>query len=192
ILAVFARLRRRYPELLLVLVPRHPERFGAVARLCRRRGFETANRSTLTGNLPESVSVIVGDTMGELHTLYAASDIAVIGGSFVRRGGQNPLEACMVGVPVLFGPHMFHFEEISALTLERGAGRQVPGAVALTDAVSLYLDQPALRRAAGTAGQALIRENRGSLESTLAAMSRQLATTRAAVADRPDAADSPV
>ena len=191
ILSTFAALRQRYPDLLLVLVPRHPERFGAVTRLCHRRGFETASRSTLTGDLPRSVSVVVGDTMGELHTLYAASDIAVIGGSFVRHGGQNPLEACMVGVPVIFGPHMFHFEEISALTLERGAGRQVPDADALGDAVQLYLDQPELRRAAGAAGKALIRENRGSLESTLAAMNRQLATTAAAVAERRATADFP-
>jgi 3-deoxy-D-manno-octulosonic-acid transferase len=191
ILSTFAALRQGYPDLLLVLVPRHPERFGAVTRLCHRRGFETASRSTLTGDLARSVSVVVGDTMGELHTLYAASDIAVIGGSFVRHGGQNPLEACMVGVPVIFGPHMFHFEEISALTLERGAGRQVPDADALGDAVQLYLDQPGLRRAAGAAGKALIRENRGSLQSTLAAMNRQLATTAAAVAERRATADFP-
>jgi len=190
ILSAFADLRQRYPDLLLVLVPRHPERFGTVVRLCRRRGFEVARRSTLSGNLPGSCSVVVGDTMGELHRFYAASDVAVIGGSFVRHGGQNPLEACMVGVPVIFGPHMFHFEEISALTLERGAGRQVPNAGALVEAVALYLDQPELRRTAGAAARALISENRGSLESTLTAMNRQLARTGARSAERKGAASS--
>ncbi|HEY5666136.1 MAG TPA: lipid IV(A) 3-deoxy-D-manno-octulosonic acid transferase [Gammaproteobacteria bacterium] len=191
ILTAFADLRQRYRDLLLVLVPRHPERFSTVARLCRRRGFTAARRSMHSGDLPAAVSVVVGDTMGELHRLYAASDVAIIGGSFVRHGGQNPLEACMVSVPVIFGPHMFHFEEISALTLERGAGRQVPDAAALVDAVALYLDQPELRRAAGRSARALIEDNHGSLEATLAAMSRQLASTAAAAGRVEDAADSP-
>lgn len=186
ILSAYCALRRRHADLLLVLVPRHPERFAAVTRLCRRRGFQTRRRTELSGPLPAATNVLVGDTMGELHKLYAASDVAFVGGSLVRRGGQNPLEACTVGVPVIFGPHMYHFEEISALTLERGAARQVPDAEALVGAVGLYLDQPALRRAAGEAARALIRDNHGSLDRTLDAMSRQLAATAAGVA-LPDA-----
>lgn len=184
ILSAFDALRRRHSDLLLVLVPRHPERFAAVTRLCRRRGFSTRRRTQLSGSLPGGTDVLVGDTMGELHKLYAASDIAFVGGSLVRRGGQNPLEACTVGVPVIFGPHMFHFEEISALTLERGAARQVQDAKALIRAVALYLEQPELRRAAGLAARALIRDNHGSLARTLEAMSRQLVVT--AGADRRD------
>src|SRR5690606_27664936 len=87
------------------------------------------------------------------------------------KGGQNPLEACAVGVPVLFGPHMFHFEEISALVLERGAGQQVQDERALVDAVALYVDQPALRAAASNAALGLMAENRGALERTLEWMS---------------------
>jgi 3-deoxy-D-manno-octulosonic-acid transferase len=174
ILRAFASLRRRYSDLLLVLVPRHPERFNGVTRLCRRRGFTTARRSQLTGPLPAHTEVLVGDTMGELVKFYAAADIAFIGGSLVRHGGQNPLEACSVGVPVIFGPHMFHFEEISALSLERGAARQVADLRALVDAVALYLDQPELRRAAGQAALGLIRDNQGALERTLEAMRQEL------------------
>jgi len=184
VLRAFAALREGCPTLLLVLVPRHPERFSEVVRLCGRRGFSTVRRSRLRGPLSPDTSVLVGDTMGELQSLYAASDIAFIGGSLVRHGGQNPLEACRVGVPVIFGPHMFHFEEISALTLERGAARQVPGPAALVDAVLLYLEQPALRRAAGSAALALIRDNRGSLDRTLAALGRQLSTADTPVASR--------
>ena len=117
--------KRRYPQLLLVLVPRHPERFHAVARLCRQRGYAVALRSRTPGGLPPGTEVLVGDTMGELQRLYAAADVAYIGGSLVPHGGQNLLEACAVHVPVVFGPHMFHFEEISAMALERGAARQV-------------------------------------------------------------------
>ena len=183
VLRAFASLRRRYADLLLVLVPRQPERFIRVTRLCRRRGFDTARRSRLTGPLPAGTEVLVGDTMGELVKFYAAADIAFIGGSLVRHGGQNPLEACSVGVPVIFGPHMFHFEEISALSLERGAARQVADLRALADAVALYLDQPELRRAAGQAALGLIRDNQGALERTLEAMRQELA--RADLASRP-------
>jgi len=167
ILAAFARLVRRYPNLLLVLVPRHPERFASVARLCRRRGFATAMRSGTPGALPSGTEILVGDTMGELHRLYAAADLAFVGGSLVRHGGQNLLEPCAVGVPVVFGPHMFHFEEISAMALERGAARQVRDIDELVAAVELFFDQPALRAAAATAARTLISDNHGSLERTL-------------------------
>lgn len=173
ILTGFAMLLRRYPSLLLVLVPRHPERFATVARLCRRHGFDTALRSATRGTLPPGTQILVGDTMGELHRLYAAADLAFIGGSLVRHGGQNLLEPCAVGVPVVFGPHMFHFEEISAMALERGAARQIRDVDELVDAVSLYFDQPALRAVAGAAARSLMRDNHGALERTLKHMGEQ-------------------
>jgi 3-deoxy-D-manno-octulosonic-acid transferase len=185
VLEAFHAMRRRFPTLLLVLVPRHPERFAGVARLCRRAGYRIALRSTRE-DVHASVDVLVGDTMGELHRLYAAADIAFIGGSFVRRGGQNPLEACAVSVPVIFGPHMFHFEEISALALERGAARQVQSVEELVEAVALYFEQPALRDAAGAAAHSLVAENRGALARTLKHMSEAL--TAGAVRSRRDVA----
>jgi 3-deoxy-D-manno-octulosonic-acid transferase len=174
VLKAFAALLRRYPTLLLVLVPRHPERFGSVARLCRRRGFGVALRSRTPGALPGDTQVLVGDTMGELQRLYAAADVAFIGGSLVAHGGQNLLEACAVNVPVIFGPHMFHFEEISAMALERGAARQVHDVAALESAVTLYFEQPELRRAAGEAAHTLVTDNRGALLRTLALIERAL------------------
>jgi 3-deoxy-D-manno-octulosonic-acid transferase len=167
VLDAFARLKARLPELLLVLVPRHPERFQSVARLVRRRSHAVALRSRTPGVLPPGTEVLVGDTMGELQRLYAASDVAFIGGSLVPHGGQNLLEACAVRVPVVFGPHMFHFEEISAMALERGAARQVLDVDGLVAAVALYFEQPELRRAAGQAAYTLVAENRGALERTL-------------------------
>jgi 3-deoxy-D-manno-octulosonic-acid transferase len=167
VLDAFAWLKRRYPALLLVLVPRHPERFGAAAALSRRRGFAVALRSRAPGPLAAGTEVLVGDTMGELQRLYAAADVAFIGGSLVPHGGQNLLEACAVEVPVVFGPHMFHFEEISAMALERGAARQVHDVQTLAEAVALYLDQPDLRRAAGRAAHTLVADNRGALGRTL-------------------------
>jgi 3-deoxy-D-manno-octulosonic-acid transferase len=167
VLDAFERLRSRFPKLLLVLVPRHPERFQAVARLCNRRGLRVRLRSRTRGALPLQCDVLVGDTMGELQRLYAAADVAFIGGSLVPKGGQNLLEACAVNVPPVFGPHMFHFEEISAMALERGAARQVHDVDALVAAVALYFEQPDLRRAAGNAAHTLVTDNRGALQRTL-------------------------
>jgi 3-deoxy-D-manno-octulosonic-acid transferase len=112
--------------------------------------------------------------MGELQLLYAAADVAFIGGSLVPKGGQNLLEACAVKVPVIFGPHMFHFEEISAMALERGAARQVHDVAELVRAVALYFEQPDLRRAAGRAAHTLVTDNQGALERTLAHMTEAL------------------
>jgi 3-deoxy-D-manno-octulosonic-acid transferase len=183
VLESFAWLKRRYPALLLVLVPRHPERFQAVARLCRKHGFAVALRSRSAGPLPAGTEVLVGDTMGELQRLYAASDVAFIGGSLVPHGGQNLLEACAVHVPVVFGPHMFHFEEISAMALERGAARQVHDARGLADAIELYFDQPDLRRAAGNAAHTLVTDNRGALGRTLALVEEALPVAGWSAAD---------
>jgi 3-deoxy-D-manno-octulosonic-acid transferase len=181
ILDAYAALRRRFPTLLLVLVPRHPERFATVARLCGRAGYTIALRSTTRGDLAPQVDVLVGDTMGELHRLYAAADVAFVGGSLVRRGGQNPLEACAVRVPVIFGPHMFHFEEITAMALDRGAARQVHTVADLAEAVALYFEQPALRAAAGRAAHSLVTDNRGALTKTLKHMGESLAGSASSV-----------
>jgi len=167
ILKAHAQLCQRHPQLLLVLVPRHPERFAAVARAAQRAGFEVARRSESTARLPESVAVYLGDTMGELSLLYAASDIAFVGGSLVPKGGQNILEAFAAGVPVVFGPHMFNFLEISELALEARAARQVPDGSALTAAVDDFLKDPNLRYKAAQAGRALIEQNKGALGRTL-------------------------
>jgi 3-deoxy-D-manno-octulosonic-acid transferase len=175
LLAAYTEIRRHVPDALLVIVPRHPERFSAVVRLCRRRGFVTAVR-TVSGDAPlaAEVQVYVGDTMGELQSLYAAADLAFVGGSLVRRGGQNLLEACAVGVPVIFGPHMFNCEEVSALALEYGAGCQVQDRAELVTAVLRYLSAPALRAAASRAAERLVAENRGALAKTLEAIAEIL------------------
>src|SRR5690606_14177595 len=160
-------LREKFPDLLLVIVPRHPERFDRVAQLCERRGYEIALRSLTHSELEPTVDVVVGDTMGELQRLYAASDVAFVGGSLVRHGGQDTLGACAVRVPVGFGPHMFPSEEIASLALARGAARQVHDANELVEAVGLFLERPELRREAGEAAHSLMEDNHGALERTL-------------------------
>jgi 3-deoxy-D-manno-octulosonic-acid transferase len=186
LLLACAELRRTLPDLLLVLVPRHPERFAAVARLARAHGLGTVTRTAIgEAPLAAEIGVYVGDTMGELQCLYAAADVAFVGGSLVGRGGQNVLEACAVGVPVIFGPHMFNFEEICAMTLERGAGRQVQDRHELVAAALQYFRSRELRRAAGRAGRELVAANRGALARTVEAVAATLRREeRAVCADR--------
>jgi len=162
----FKELRRNYPDLLLLIAPRHPERFSTVARISRRDGFNTALRSELHGPVAEDIEVIVADSMGELLKLYTASDVAFVGGSLVPVGGHNVLEACAVGLPVIFGPHMFNFDEISQLTLEKQAGKQIHSVRELVAAVSGYLNDANLRFETGERGKNLVKQNRGALERT--------------------------
>jgi len=166
ILVAFRELRRTYPDLLLLIVPRHPERFVPVAKISRRDGYKTVLRSELRGPVDEDIEVIIADSMGELLKLYAASDVAFVGGSLVPVGGHNVLEACAVGLPVIFGPHMHNFDEISQLTLDRNAGKQVETIPELVAAVATYLGDANLRFETGEKGKKLVLQNRGALERT--------------------------
>lgn len=172
VLEAFAQLRAQRPDLLLVLVPRHPERFEPVAKICEQRGFVTERRSAGRDSVDARTAILLGDSMGELLLFYAAADVAFIGGSLVPRGGQNLLEAAALAVPVVFGPHMFNFNEISRMTLERGAGRQVHNVTELASSVEAYLRDSAMRRAAGAAGRLMVAENRGALSKTLVLVKR--------------------
>jgi 3-deoxy-D-manno-octulosonic-acid transferase len=169
VLAALAQLKRhkRFANMLLVLVPRHPERFAAVARLCRKSGFRIALRSETPGAVPADVEILVGDTMGELQLFFGAADVAFIGGSLVPTGGHNLLEASAVGKPVVFGPHMFNFQEISQMTLERGAGVQIQAPSGLAAAVSDFLGNANRRDSAGEAGRKMVEENRGALAANM-------------------------
>ena len=169
ILAAHAQLRQdaRFNDALLVVVPRHPERFQSVFRLCRKAGHSVALRSQNPGALSPAVEVLVGDTMGELMLFFGACDCAFVGGSLVPTGGHNVLEAAALSKPVIFGPHMFNFTEIAQLTLERGAGVQLSDATQLAPALAEFLGNPNRRDLAGEAGRKLVEENRGALERTM-------------------------
>jgi len=173
VLGVFARLKKNHPDLLLLLVPRHPERAPAVARLCKKQSLRAVRRSEST-EASAAVDVCIGDTMGELCMLYAAADVAFVGGSLAPTGGHNVLEPCAAGVPALFGPHMFNFAEISRLVLRNNAGAMVAGAPQLESAVAQLLADPAKRARMGEAGRALVAANSGALEKTMAFIDRHL------------------
>lgn len=175
VLEAFGKLKESFPHLLLVVVPRHPERFTRVARLCRRTGHKVVRRTEHAGELARDVDIVVGDTMGELQKLYAASDVAFVGGSLVEVGGHNILEACAVGVPVIFGTHMFQAEEVGAMALEQAAARCINDIAGLTDAVKTFIEQPEILETAAGAAMALVAANRGALERTLGLIDGTLA-----------------
>ena len=128
ILAAHRQLLSNHPDALLILVPRHPERFNSVNELCLSQGLPTRRRSTGEA-VQAGDQVLLGDTMGELLFLYALADIAFVGGSLVANGGHNLLEPAALGKPVLSGPHLFNFLEIAAQLREAGALSEVENAV---------------------------------------------------------------
>ncbi|MCU0807355.1 MAG: 3-deoxy-D-manno-octulosonic acid transferase, partial [Candidatus Contendobacter sp.] len=166
VLDAFARLRARWPELLLLLVPRHPERFDGVAALYQQRGFSVVRRSEQRICTPEA-AVFLGDSMGELLLFYAATDLAFVGGSLVPTGGHNVLEPALLGLPVLFGPHMFNFTEAGERLLEAKAAWQVTNAAELAAMVDRLLTDPALGQNAGQLGRSVVERHRGALAALL-------------------------
>ena len=168
VLEAFRTLLDTNSDTLLILVPRHPERFASVEKLCRREGYAVERHSDRREPLPAETQVLIGDTMGELVSLYAASDVAFIGGSLIRHGGHNLVEAMVVGTPCVFGPHVFNFEQSSRTALEYGAAEQVRDPRGLAATIAAYLDDPDRRSRAAEAARRVIEDNRGSLQATQA------------------------
>ncbi|MFZ5723715.1 MAG: lipid IV(A) 3-deoxy-D-manno-octulosonic acid transferase [Pseudomonadota bacterium] len=171
VLAAHRRLRALRPDLLLILVPRHPERFAAVAALATREGFATAQRSR-DDAVVAGTAVYLGDTMGELTLLYGCADVAFIGGSLSGTGGHNLLEPAALGLPLLSGPSLFNFQQIGDELSGAGVLRLVHGADDLAAAVDGWLADAEHRREAGARGRRFVHDNRGALARTLALIDR--------------------
>jgi 3-deoxy-D-manno-octulosonic-acid transferase len=169
LLRAFQSLLNDFPDLLLVIAPRHPERFESVVKLVARQGFKASRRTRQSGALDASVQIQIADTMGELPVLYGAADIAVVGGSLIPIrgiGGHNILEPCAVGVPVIFGRNMGNFLEISEIALRAGAGFQVSDEAALITQLRGLLDDAPLRDSVGEAGRMMVEQNAGATQKT--------------------------
>lgn len=165
------------PDALLVLVPRHPQRFEEVARLAESRGFAVARRSDESPVAP-NVRVLLGDSMGEMLAYYAAADVAIIGGSLLAFGGQNLIEACAMGRPVIVGPHTWNFEEASEGAIAAGAAIRVADAhAAIAQAAALSSDEPR-RGAMGRGASAFVAAHRGAVERVLDWLEPKLAARR--------------
>ncbi|WP_339080251.1 lipid IV(A) 3-deoxy-D-manno-octulosonic acid transferase [Pseudomonas sp. TMP9] len=173
VLAAHRQLLKLSPDALLILVPRHPERFNAVFELCQRQGFITQRRSSAEP-VNAADQVLLGDTMGELLFLYALADSAFVGGSLVANGGHNLLEPAALGKPVLSGPHLFNFLEIAAQLRSAGALSEVTGVDDLAQQVARLWREPETAEAMRAAGLAVMQANQGALARLLAGLGRLL------------------
>jgi 3-deoxy-D-manno-octulosonic-acid transferase len=166
VLDAHARLLQSHPRALLVLVPRHPQRFAEVKTNLRNRGAEFVSRSE--GISPsESTTVLLVDTLGELLTFYAAGDVAFVGGSLVPIGGHNLLEPAALSLPILTGPHNFNAQDVARALLERGAALEVATGDGLAAQLHRLFEDATARERQGAAAQAFVVENRGALDRLL-------------------------
>lgn len=173
ILAAHRKLLLAFPDALLILVPRHPERFAKAYGLCREQGLACVRRSTAEP-VNAGCSVLLGDSMGELLFLYGLADCAFVGGSLVPRGGHNPLEPAALGKPVICGPHLFNFQDIAGQLERAGALWKVEDGESLAQAVAtLWRDKDCARRMA-EGGDQVLKANRGALRLLLELIAERL------------------
>ncbi|WP_411563908.1 lipid IV(A) 3-deoxy-D-manno-octulosonic acid transferase [Pseudomonas shirazensis] len=172
VLEAHRRLLQVHADALLILVPRHPERFNDVHALCAEQ-FATVRRSSAE-LVTDATQVLLGDTMGELLFLYALADIAFVGGSLMPTGGHNPLEPAALALPVISGPHVFNFLDISAMLKDAGALQSVDDSQALAAAVQRLVELPLDAKRMGEAGRAVMQANQGALQHLLDGLARLL------------------
>jgi 3-deoxy-D-manno-octulosonic-acid transferase len=177
VLEAHAQLQRHRPDALLLLAPRHKDRFRSIADLLLRRGVRFVTRSSAIAP-DDGTSAVLVDTVGELASLYASADVAFVGGSLVPIGGHNLLEPAALGLPVLCGPSCFNGKEIAQLLLERGAALEVADAPDLAAALRRLIDDPAERRRIGGIGRHIVESNRGSVARLLDLIEPRLAAAR--------------
>ena len=174
VLRAFRRARAAWPDTLLVVAPRHPERFDEVATLCAAEGYRVERRTELTVDAEPRADIVVLDTLGELAGLFPVATVVFVGGSLVNAGGHNILEPAVFGKPILFGPHMQNFGEIAAAFLEKDAAVQVHSDGDLEATLVDLLDDPVRRASLGAAARALVEANRGARERTMRAIASLL------------------
>ncbi len=158
---------------ILVIVPRHPQRFDTVAQLLVSRGLKFVRRSANTP-LDADCGIVLGDSMGEMAAYYRACDAAFVGGSLLPYGGQNLIEACAAGVPVLIGPYTYNFAQAADSAIAAGAAVRVNGAEEVIRLARSILHDAGLRERMGKAGVAFCAAHRGATERTLAICERLL------------------
>ncbi|HKC53291.1 MAG TPA: lipid IV(A) 3-deoxy-D-manno-octulosonic acid transferase [Burkholderiales bacterium] len=157
----------------LVIVPRHPQRFDAVAQLLESRGLKFVRRSANTP-LDADCGIVLGDSMGEMAAYYRSCDTAFVGGSLLPYGGQNLIEACAAGVPVLIGPYTYNFAQAADSAVAAGAALRVDSAEEVIRLARSILQDAGLRERMGKAGVAFCAAHRGATERTLAICERLL------------------
>ena len=172
VLAAHRYVTERFPDCLLILAPRHPERCAGVAALCQDSGYiilrKTQFEENRTAQFDSDVQVYILDTIGELQAYYAAADIAFVGGRLLTgMGGSNVLEPASLGIPVIFGKHTDNFKEIGALLCDHQAARQISDRSELETTVIRLLGDESLRKRMGSAGKEFVRQNQGCVERVM-------------------------
>lgn len=164
VLQAFENLLTNLPDLLLILVPRHPDRFEEVAGLLNRQGFNFARRSSRK-SLSSDTQILLGDSLGEMQFYYACADVAFVGGSLVDTGCQNIIEPAALGLPVVTGPSLFNFQAVSELLLDAGAMLVVADVNDLANQVQVLMQDKVKRRHMAEAASATVKSNRGATEN---------------------------
>lgn len=171
ILQAFTRLQQNHPEAMLVLVPRHPERFNRVFELCQEQGFNVVRR---TSNEPvtDETQIYLADTMGEMMLLLGCSDIAFVGGSLIgdKVGGHNLLEPASLSLPTLTGPSYFNFMDITRQLLDAKGAAVVDDSQQLAQQLDTLFNDPEQRTKMGQAAFSVVKRNQGAIERTLSAL----------------------
>jgi 3-deoxy-D-manno-octulosonic-acid transferase len=167
VLDAHAAVQADMPDLLLMLVPRHPQRFESVADLLARRGLRFDRRSVGAQAVRPDAQVLLVDTVGELAALYAAADAAFVGGSLVPVGGHNLLEPAALGVPVITGPFNANSKEIARQLIDGGGAMEVADPPALAEAIRRFLADPDMRRRVGERGREFVEQHRGTVARLL-------------------------
>ena len=161
------------PQLRVIIVPRHPERFEAVAKLLERHNLNFV-KSSEVDNVPDDVNVILLDEMGKLNHAYAVATFAFVGGSIADRGGHNALEPAAFSLPIMMGPHTYNNPVICEYLKECGALSIVEDASRVSSTVQEWLESPSKAEKAGMAGKKVLQDNSGALDSTLACIHRSI------------------
>jgi 3-deoxy-D-manno-octulosonic-acid transferase len=174
LLQAYRRIKSSVSNLLLVIAPRHPERFNEVVQLARDQAFVTVKRSDLPIDAEPRGEVVVLDTIGELAQVYQMATAVFVGGSLVDSGGHNILEPAVHGKPIVFGPSMYNFKEIAEAFLSHDAAVQVGGQRDLEATLLALLTDPVRRARLGAAARALVEANRGAKDKTLAVIAQLL------------------
>lgn len=166
-----------FPHLLTVIVPRHPDRGSQISGLVTASGLKPALRSR--DELPApTTDVYIADTMGELGLFYRLSPVVFMGGSLIRHGGQNPIEAIKLGAAIVHGPHVFNFADVYEALDSRGGARQADTQEALVKQLGLLLAEPTIRNKMQHAGASVVEELGGALNRTMTALEPYLLQLR--------------
>lgn len=168
VLVAHQQILKSHPNTLLILVPRHPERFDSINELCQKLGFETVRRTTQM-SVTWSTQVYLGDTMGEMLLLLGASDVCFMGGSLVgdKVGGHNVLEPAALGIPTITGPSYFNFKEVAENLIALGALRQIQDKRELAHALTQIIQNPGTSKEMARNAEVFVKKNQGAIAKTI-------------------------